>query len=134
VALDLGLAGGDGRTSSVEVRVSFDDDLSGGYYWFLHPLFERLALSTGQYIDLYGDAEFRPENLEPLENVLLEARQMVLARPKRWSVHVGTQTHPTKRELFKEVERSTFLALIDRLMDLVRESRTTGRSIICLGD
>jgi hypothetical protein len=133
VALDLGLAG-DGGRSSVEVRVSFDDDLGGGYYWFLHPLFERLARSTGQYIDLYGDAEFRAENLDALESVLLEARQMVLARPKRWSVHVGTPTHPTTRELFKEVEQSKFLALIDRLMDLVRESRATGRSIICLGD
>ena len=31
---------------------------SDGYYWFLHPLIEKLASETGQYIDLYGDASF----------------------------------------------------------------------------
>ena len=133
--LDVGLAGAQGTPrSAAEFFVSFDDDDNGGYYWFLHPLFERLAQATGQYIDLYGSAEFRGDDLVALDGTLREARQLVLAQPQRWSVHVGTQTAPVRRELFKDVERSTFLALIDGLIDLVTQARTTGRPVVCLGD
>ena len=135
MSLDIGIAGGEGTPwSAAEFSVSFDDDGNGGYYWFLHPLFERLARRTGQHIDLYGSAEFRGDDLTALDDTLAEARQLVLAQPERWSVHVGTQTAPARRKVFKDVEKSTFLALIDRLTDLVKQARSTGRPVVCLGD
>lgn len=135
MSLDIALAKGEGAPrSAAELSVSFDDDENGGYYWFLHPLFERLAHSTGQYIDLYGSAEFHGDDLAALDGALSEARQLVLAQPEQWSVQVGTQTGPVRRELFKDVERSKFLALIDGLFDLVTQARSTGRPVVCLGD
>lgn len=135
MSLSVGLARVDGaRWPAAESCVLFDDDENGGYYWFLHPLFERLAQSTGQYIDLYGSAEFRGDDLAALNGTLFEARELVLAQPERWSVHVGTQTAPVRCELFKDVERPKFLALIDGLVDLVKQARKTGRPIVCDGD
>ena len=136
MSLDIALAKG-APSSATEISVSFDDDENGGYYWFLHPLFERLAHSTGQYIDVYGFAEFRGDDLAALDGMLSEARQLVLAQPEQWSVHVGTQGGANlawPRELFRDVERSKFLALIDGLSALVTQARSTGRPIVCLGD
>jgi len=133
MSLDIALAKGP-PSSAAEFSVSFDDDENGGYYWFLHPLFERLAHSTGQYIDLYGEAEFRGDDLAALDETLSEARQLVSAQPEQWSVHVGTQIGPVQRELFRDVERSKFLALIDGLSALVTQARSTGRPVVCLGD
>ncbi len=81
--LDIGLAGPrPGPPSAEGPVVKFydcdkDDDDTGGYYWFLHPLFHRLAEKTGQYIDLYGDAEFRGDDLQLFREILVEARQLV---------------------------------------------------------
>lgn len=130
MALDIGLTTEDGAKFSM----SFDDDENGGYYWFLYPLFVRLKQSTGQWIDLYESAEFRGEDLAALNDTLLEARGMVLAQPERWAVHVGTECGSVARDLFKEVERSRFLALIDGLIDLVKEAQATGHSIVFAGD
>jgi hypothetical protein len=56
MALDIGLdVGGSMSPSRSEPSLTLDDD---GYYWFLHPLWERLRPETGQYIDLYGYAGF----------------------------------------------------------------------------
>src|SRR3954463_10805510 len=110
--LDIGLAGPrPGPPSAADPIVQFwdyDDDNTGGYYWFLHPLFERLAEKTGQYIDLYGDAEFRGDDLSSLRQTLLEAQRLVAAQPERWPVCRGTvampnATLPVPRESFQEV-------------------------------
>ena len=117
-----------------EPAVSFDDDENGGYYWFLHPLFAKLAETTGQYIDLYGNAEFRGESLDALGEALHEACRLIREQPARWMVHVGTQTAPTHREVFKEVERSKFEALLEQFSTIVARSKATGLPVICLGD
>src|SRR5205807_406471 len=72
-----------------------------GYYWFLHPLFERLRGETEQYIDLYGDASFMDGALLALERSLVEARAVIESQPDAWEVHVGTQIIPTEKDLFK---------------------------------
>jgi hypothetical protein len=85
MALDIGV--GDGKTfvpSPDEPTITLDDD---GYYWFLHPLFERLANDTGEFIDLYGDACFKDKNLNALKSVLSEARSHVRKQRKSWSVY-----------------------------------------------
>jgi len=117
----------------------YDDD-TGGYYWFLHPLFYRLAEKTGQYIDLYGDAEFRGDDLQILRQTLLEARELVATQPERWSVHVGTASMPNAGppvpswEVVKEVERSKFLSMLDMLLAIVDRASSTGVPVVCFGD
>jgi hypothetical protein len=117
-----------------------DEDDTGGYYWFLHPLFSRLAEQTGQYIDLYGDAEFRGENLQLLRDTLLEARQRVAIQPERWSVFLGMSSMPNATppapswEVFKEVERAKFLGMLETLLAIVDRASSTGVPVVCFGD
>jgi hypothetical protein len=117
----------------------YDDD-TGGYYSFLHPFFSRLAEKTGQYIDLYGDAEFRGHDLQLLRQTLLEARQLVATQPEQWSVYMGTSSMPNATppvppwEVFKEVERSKFLSMLDTLIAIVDRARSTGGVVVCVGD
>jgi hypothetical protein len=132
MALDIGV--GDGCSLipvQGEPSLFLEDD---GYYWFLHPLFERLAVETGQYIDLYGDGSFAGEKLAALERVLAEARQFVRSQPEAWSVHVGTQVSPERRELYRPVERQAMLALLDRWDVAIERARQLGRPIVCFGD
>ncbi len=145
--LDIGLAGSrPGPPSAAGPIVQFcdndkyPDDDTGGYYWFLHPLFARLAEKTGQYIDLYGDAEFRGDDLELLRQTLLEARQLVATHPEQWSVYVGTSSMPNATppvppwKVFKKVERSKFLSLLDALLAIVDRASSTGVPVVCVGD
>ncbi len=107
---------------------------SDGYYWFLHPLFERLAAETGQHIDLYGDASFAGESLVALERALAEARRLVNSQPEEWSVHVGTQVSPEYRDLYRPVERKAMLALLDRWEIVIERARQLGQPVVCFGD
>jgi hypothetical protein len=92
--LDIGVGYAVGKPPMpVEPGLALDDD---GYYWFLHPLFEELQASTGQYIDLYGDAAFVGANLDALGRILSAARRLVEAQPKSWKVHTGTQMLPVR--------------------------------------
>lgn len=132
MAVDIGV--GDGSSlapASDEPWLCLNDD---GYYWFLHPLFERLHAETGQYIDLYGDASFAGERLAALERTLAEARRLVEARPETWSVHVGTEVRPWHRELYRPVEREAMLELLDRWAAVVARARQLGRPVVCFGD
>ncbi|MGL6096740.1 MAG: hypothetical protein ACRC7O_13210 [Fimbriiglobus sp.] len=114
-----------------EPSLSFADD---GYYWFLHPLFERLRTETGQYVDLYGDAIFAGPRLTALGRMLAEARQLVEAQPEFWKVHTGTQLLPTRREVFQPVERAAFLRLLGVWEQTVQRAEKSGRAVICVGD
>ena len=114
-----------------EPSLGLEDD---GYYWFLHPLFERLTAETGQYIDLYGDAMFAGPDLAALGLALADARRAVAAQPASWQVHTGTQLLPTHREVFKAVERAEFLRLLELWEQATRRAGELGRAVICFGD
>jgi hypothetical protein len=132
MAVDIGV--GDDSSTTLdpgEPSLSLDYD---GYYCFLRPLWERLRSETGQYIDLYGDASFAGEELAALGRALTEARRLVEAQPKAWSVHIGTQMSPEHRELCCQVQKVAMLALLDRLAAVVARARHLGRSVVCLGD
>jgi hypothetical protein len=132
MALDIGV--GDGSSLipvQGEPSLFLEDD---GYYWFLHPLFERLAVETGEYIDLYGDASFAGESLAALERALAEARRLVGSQPEEWSVHVGTPLSPKHRKLYRRVEREAMLALLDRWDVVIERARQLGRPVVCFGD
>src|SRR3954453_21478701 len=130
MSIDVGLTDGSqpGPLSS-QPHFSLDD----GYYWFLHPFFERLAATTGQYVDLFGDAVFEGANLDCLEQMLTEARALVESKPERWSVHVGTTVRPTRRELYCEVVREQFVQLLQHWQEVVKRARVTGYRLVCFG-
>ena len=141
MSLDIGLAGSrPGQPSAAGPIVQFDNVENEGYYVFLYPLFARLAERTGRLIDLYGDAEYHGDALQSLQQTLLEARQLVADQPAKWSVYVGTATMPNAPkppppwDVFKEVERSKFLSMLDTLLAIVDRASSTGVPVICVGD
>jgi hypothetical protein len=111
--------------------LSLNDD---GYYWYLHPLFEKLAAATNQYVDLYGDAIFDGEHLPALEQTLQSARQLIAAQPATWNVHTGTQTHPVHKEVYNSVNRQRFLDLLEIWDRAIAAARTHNLAIVCFGD
>ena len=132
--MSLNIGVGDGKSLVPlpgEPSLSLDND---GYYWFLLSLFERLCAETGQMIDLYGDASFAGASLTALERIVAEARTMVLAKPEFWSVHVGTQVQPVRREVYEPVDREAFLALLDRWTHVIVRAEELGRPVVCFGD
>jgi hypothetical protein len=141
MSLEIRLAGSQPEAfSEAEYIVSLDGHDNSGYYWFLYPLLEQLAEKTGQMIDLYGDAEFRGDELPVLRQTLVEARRQVADQPVRWSVHVGISSMPNATppvppwEVFKEVERSKFIKLLDTLIAIVDRAISAGVAVVCWGD
>jgi hypothetical protein len=141
MSLEIELAGSQPDPfSAAEYMVSLDGDENSGYYWFLRPLLEQLAEKTGQMIDLYEDAEFRGDELPVLRQTLVEARRLVADQPVRWSVYVGTSSMPNATppvppwEVFKEVERSKFIKVLDTLIAIVDRAISAGVAVVCRGD
>jgi len=141
MSLEIGLAGSQPDPfSAAEYVVSLDADENGGYYCFLRPLLDQLAEKTGQRIDLYEDAEFRGDDLLVLRQTLVEARRLVADQPVRWPVYVGTASMPNATppvppwEVFKEVERSKFIRLLDTLIAMVDRAISAGAAVVCRGE
>jgi hypothetical protein len=103
------------------------------YYWFMHPLFEQLAVETGQYIDLHGNAVFIGPQLAALGRMLAEVRRVVEAQPESFKVHTGTRL-PSRLELYEVVERTEFLRFLDVWDKVITRAVELGRPIICTGD
>jgi hypothetical protein len=132
MALDLGI--GDGVSlipQQSEPSLWLESD---GYYWFLHPLFEKLRSETGQYIDLYGYASFSGATLSVLERMVAEAVRLVQAQPATWQVHTGTQVRPDHKELYAEVKKDCFLELLNKWQQIIARAKETGKPIVCFGD
>jgi hypothetical protein len=132
MALDLGI--GDGVSlipKQGEPSLWLDSD---GYYWFLHPLFEKLQSETGQYIDLYGDASFTGASLSALERMVAEAMGLVQAQPATWQVHTGTQLRPEHKELYAGVEKDRFLVLLHKWQQIIERAKEIGKPVVCFGD
>jgi hypothetical protein len=129
VPLDIGFLLPDGK---LECRLQFRDD---GTYWFLHPWFERVYESTGQYIDLYGGAQFHEANgLCELMDAMAQARRSVQAQPREWQVRAGTQIQPGHKELYEAVNRADALKTVERFQVLLQEAKSTGQVLVFLGD
>src|SRR5262249_41976809 len=111
---------------SNEPSLGFEDD---GYYWFLHPLFERLAAETGLYIDLYGSTMFAGPHLAALSRMLSEARRWVKAQPERWRVR---PTAPPEQR--QGVSRREFLRLLSTWESAVSRAQELRRAVTCFGD
>ena len=114
-----------------EPGLSFKDD---GYYWFLHPWFERLREQSGKYIDLYGDALLTRDDYPRLRAVLTEAEVMARRQPATWQVHVGTQLQPAKKELYRTIDRGELLKLIETFRTLIDAADKLDGYLECVGD
>ncbi|MCA9068371.1 MAG: hypothetical protein KDA84_05585 [Planctomycetaceae bacterium] len=104
------------------------------YFWFLHPLFERLAQDHGKYIDLYEGCAFTPEELHLFEDFLADAEVLVRQQELRFRVHVGTQTHPIEKELFIEVGRESYLGFLASLRSAVQSCAEGAKPLCFYGD
>jgi hypothetical protein len=132
MALDIGMGDGSSYVPVPgEPLLWLEDDAP---YWFLHPLFERLATQTGQYIDLYGDASFAGEQLTALREMLIEAQRLAESQPDSWQVHVGTQVLPLHQECFKRLDREVLLRLLATWERVVARAEELGRPVVCFGD
>ena len=129
MALDIGFMP---QKDEYDWRLQLDDD---GYYWFLHTWFMQIAERTGHYIDLYGDARFHDgQGLDVLEAAMADALAAVQAQPPHWSVHVGTQEKPMRKELYEPVERERMIEVISMLQRLIAEARERGTALVFFGD
>lgn len=113
------------------LTISFNDD---GYYWFLHPLFERLRDESGKYVDLYGDTLFTRDDFPRLRRLLDEAVRIAQRQPQAWKVLVGTQLRPTQKEIYRTVERDNLFKIIATLRNMVEVADELGGYLECIGD
>ena len=137
MGLEIGLAHAKAWDLDPTTLVDFDND---GYYWYLEPLFQKLAAKTDQYIDLYGCAWFEGADVTALREVVAEAKGLVALQPDAWEVCIGRRTGtPTQPidppvAIYRTVHKADFNHLLNRFESLVTESLRTGTPIACMGD
>jgi hypothetical protein len=130
MALDIRIRA-DKPYAEANLTLSLRDD---GYYWFLHPLFERLRDESGKYLDLYGDAVFTRDDYPRLRRLLDEADRIAQGQPRSWEVHVGTELRPTRKEIYRVVERENLLGIISTFRRMVDVAERLCGVIECIGD
>ena len=91
-------------------------------------------MKTGEYIDLYGEAEFSGKALEDLQATLTEAKRLVNAQPAIWDVHVGTETAPINRVIFRTIHRDEFQTLLEKLTQIVALAKQWNGRVVFFGD
>jgi len=131
MALDIRIRTSKAAPPGAELQIALNND---GYYWFLHPFFERLRDQCGKYVDLYGDALFTRDDYPRLRKSLDEARAVAEAQPATWNVHIGTQVKPVRKELDAVVRRDRLLTLIDTIRNMVETADYLDGQLECLGD
>jgi hypothetical protein len=111
-------------------RLQLDDD---GSFWFLYPFFQKVSQTTGQTIDLYGDASFGGDQLGALTAALAEANRELQQRPERW---VFREAVDEKRGVnVKEYAvRADVVATLKRLVRLVDEANAGLAQLEFVGD
>lgn len=126
MALDVWV--GDWNQAGSERVTSFDPE---AYYWFLYPLIEEFASTHGKCIDLYDGAEFRPDELPSIHDLLDRAVALVSSQPVTFDVHVGTIS---ERKLYSTVEREAFLAFLEQVRSAVSRCERSGKPLLFYGD
>jgi hypothetical protein len=59
---------------------------------------------------------------------------MARSRPPVWEVHVGTQLGPTRKEIYRTVERSKLLEMLGTFRNLIDVADKSGGVLECIGD
>jgi hypothetical protein len=129
MAIDIGV--GDGSSFipvTGEPTFCMDNDPA---YCFLQPLFERLALETGQSVNLHGDAAFAGEHLVALKKMLVEARRLAELQPDVEEIYAGTPLAPDQDDVYVSLERTALLDLIIAWENIVARAEELGRPVVC---
>jgi len=129
LALDVWIGNWNDPASSL--AVSFEP---AAYYWFIIPLVESLHERHGKFLDPYGGCEFRPSELHLFYALIDEAEALAQKQSERFTVHMGTQVEPVKKELNAEVDKDDFLAFLASLRDAAKQCERNGTTLHLYGD
>lgn len=116
------------------ISLTFESD---GYYWFLYRYFESANLdTTHELIDLYGGAEIDGYELDRLEEELITALNDIQWREENWEVLTGWngEEKNKKAEIRRVVSKVEMKSLINKLLSLVSNAKSSNQKLICLGD
>jgi hypothetical protein len=105
-------------------------------YWFLSSgMIEEVKQQTGEWIDLYGHAEFSGEKLEKLARIVAKTLEEIRrAEESEWPVHLGTQWSPVKKEWYGRVTRAELVDRLEQLLHLSSLAIRRKEKIITLGN
>ena len=122
---------GDPRDPSSGYAVSFEPE---AYYWFVHPLVEKLKERHGKYFDPYQGCEFEPTELHLFQALIDDADALAEHKPEKFSVHVGTQIKPVAQDWYVEVDRGDLRSFLDSLRDAAGRCERKGMALHLFGD
>lgn len=115
--------------------IRFDDGDATGDFWFLQSFFEKLGVKTSETIDLYDDCCFEGDKLIRLkEELIKEINRIKNDSNKEWNVHVGTQVHPIKKEIFKPVIKKDIIIKLEKWLNITDLAIDNNEKLIGLGD
>ena len=119
--------------SPAHLTVFLDDSAE---YWFLYRYFESANLDRSRdLVDLYDGREIDGYQLDRLEDELRNAQDDVGRKPERWCVLTGWNGFPARENKIKgEVERTSLLGTIEKLLELIGFARKQGLELIVAGD
>jgi hypothetical protein len=110
---------------------------SNGYYWFLYRYFQAANLDhEHELVDLYGGGSIGGYQLDRLEEELQTALLDIETRPASWAVLVGWLSEAVCRETEerKVIEKTTLVALIHHLLELIKRARESNCQLVYIGD
>lgn len=121
------------RDYNENTSICFFDD--GGDFWFLQPFFKKLKAATSQTIDLYDDCKFIGKGLVNLKIELIkEINRIGNLEEDKWEQYIGTQTHPIKKELYKDVTKIELLDKLEKWLNITELAIDTNEYVLGLGD
>jgi len=111
--------------------LSFEDD---GYYWYMHPYFEKLLEDTGIYIDLYGYAQFNRGNINQIEITINQISSSLINEKQYFNVYCGTQIKPIKKDIYKKVSKVELASKLDVINEIIETIKNNGGNLVFEGD
>lgn len=114
-----------------KLMLSFEEE---AYYWFIEPLIAQSCEQGGKWFDLYDGAEFKPDELHHIEQIIDRAIELVESKPQTWDVKVGMQDKPEQRELCTKIEKQPFLDFLSAWKRIVDKCQKKRQSMFLYGD
>ena len=124
------------------VTISIEDNSDAGslhfedddpLYWHLYPYFETAHRHLGQMVDLYGNAEFREQELLALCSILEDAELDAGFLGDQWEVTVGFRGE-NRIPINKTITKSDTVKRIGYLKQLLKHAKNIEQPVICCGD
>ena len=117
-----------------QTSIVFEDE--GADYWFLYgSMIEEIKQHTGEVLDLYDDAHFSGQKLAQLNRIVLKTVAKIQTVPEQeWQVHLGTQTQPEHKELYRTLTKKYLLQKLNKFAFMIDLAMKKGEMIIGIGD